>query len=58
MATFYETVESVRNSLSEEGYMSINVPKYEREEKSLIIVDSLEKYLSNKVKRIFDVNQP
>ena len=35
--------------------MSINVPKYEREEKSLIIVDSLEKYLGNKVKRIFDV---
>jgi hypothetical protein len=30
LATFYETVESVRNSLAEEGYMSINVPKYER----------------------------
>jgi hypothetical protein len=43
LAPFYDTVDSVRNILSE-GHVSIDVQKYEREEKSLIIVDSLEKY--------------
>ena len=44
LAPFYDTVESVRNTLSI-GHVSIDIQKYETDEKSLIIVDSLEKYL-------------
>lgn len=55
LAPFYETVDSIRNSLADEGYMVVDVPKYEKDEKSLIIVDSLEKYSDNKDKRIFDI---
>jgi len=46
LAPFYVTVESVRKTLSE-GHMSIDVLKYERVEKSLIILDSLEAYIDN-----------
>lgn len=53
LAPFYETVDSVRKALSE-GDMSIDVYKYEKEEKSLIIADSLENYY-DKVTKIFDI---
>jgi hypothetical protein len=43
LAPFYDTVDSVRKSLSE-GHIPIDLQKYEKDEKSLIIVDSLEKY--------------
>ena len=43
LAPFYETEDSVRKSLSE-GEISIDIEKWEKEEKSLIIVDSLKKY--------------
>ena len=43
LAPFYETEDSVRKSLSE-GHFSIDVEKWEKDKKSLIIVDSLEKY--------------
>jgi len=43
LAPFYDTVDSVRKSLSE-GHMPIDLQKYENDEKSLIIVDALEKY--------------
>jgi hypothetical protein len=46
LAPFYSTVDSVRKTLSE-GHMSIDVSKYERLEKSLIIMDSLEAYIDN-----------
>jgi hypothetical protein len=42
LAPFYETEDSVRKSLSE-GEISIDIEKWEKEEKSLIIVDSLKK---------------
>ena len=53
LAPFYESVNCVRNTLSE-GHMSINVQKYENDQKSLIIVDSLEKYL-DKSSNAFDI---
>ena len=43
LAPFYETEDSVRRSLSE-GEISIDIEKWEKEEKSLIIIDSLKKY--------------
>src|SRR5207342_780318 len=43
---FYETEDSVRRVLSE-GNISIDVEKSEKAEKSLIIVDSLKKYICN-----------
>lgn len=43
---FYETEDSVRRSLSE-GEISIDIEKWEKEEKSLIIIDSLKKYSDN-----------
>jgi len=46
IAPFYETEDSVRKSLSE-GEMSIDIEKREKEEKSLIIIDSLKKYSDN-----------
>ena len=46
MAPFYETEDSVRKSLSE-GHISIDIEKWEKDEKSLIIVDSLKKYIGN-----------
>src|SRR5215210_3162657 len=41
---FYETTDSVRHNLSN-GYKTIDVDKYERQEKKLVIMDSLDKYL-------------
>lgn len=49
LAPFYETVDSVRKSLAE-GHMPIDLEKYEKDEKSLIIVDSLEKYFDKTTK--------
>jgi hypothetical protein len=46
IAPFYETEDSVRNSLSD-GEISIDIEKWEKEEKSLIIIDSLKKYSDN-----------
>jgi hypothetical protein len=46
IAPFYETEDSVRKSLSE-GEISIDIEKWEKEEKSLIIIDSLKKYSDN-----------
>lgn len=46
LAPFYETVYSIKKTLSE-GYMSIDTQKYEIEEKSLIIMDSLQKYFGS-----------
>ena len=46
LAPFYETEDSVRKTLSE-GYLSIDLKRWEKAEKSLIIVDSLKKYTSN-----------
>ena len=46
LAPFYETEDSVRKTLSE-GHISIDLKKWEKSEKSLIIVDSLKKYLGN-----------
>lgn len=54
LAPFYETVDSVRKILSE-GHMSIDVKKYEKEVKSLIIMDALEKYRDKSV-NAFDVD--
>jgi hypothetical protein len=53
VAPFYQTVESKRQSLSE-GHKSIDVQKYEKEEKSLIIIDSLENYYDRSAD-IFDI---
>lgn len=44
---FYETIDSVRQFLSI-GPKAIDVDKYEREEKTLVIIDSLEKYTGQK----------
>jgi hypothetical protein len=44
LTPFYDTVDSVRKTLSEEGHMSIDVQKYETNPKSLIIADSYERY--------------
>jgi len=46
LAPFYETEDSVRKSLSD-GEVSINIEKWEKEERSLIIIDSLKKYTDN-----------
>jgi hypothetical protein len=46
LAPFYETEDSVRRYLSE-GHVPIDIEKWERAEKSLIIVDSLKKYIGN-----------
>jgi len=46
LAPFYETEDSVRKTLSE-GHISIDIAKWEKVEKSLIIVDSLKKYTGN-----------
>jgi hypothetical protein len=46
IAPFYETEDSVRKTLSE-GTKSINLQKSEREDRSLVIVDSLKKYLDH-----------
>ena len=46
---FYETTDSVRHNLSN-GYKTIDVDKYERQEKKLVIMDSLDKYLGQKDK--------
>ncbi|HET6590024.1 MAG TPA: MEDS domain-containing protein [Candidatus Nitrosocosmicus sp.] len=43
LAPFYQTADSLRETLSQ-GHKSIDVNRYEKEEKSLIIVDSLENY--------------
>ena len=44
VSPFYETTDSVRHNLSN-GYKTIDVDKYERQEKKLVIMDSLDKYL-------------
>ncbi len=46
---FYETIDSVRQNLSK-GPRTIDVDKYERQERTLVIMDSLEKYLGQKEK--------
>ena len=46
LAPFYETEDSVRKTLSE-GHIPIDIEKWEKAEKSLIIVDSLKKYTGN-----------
>ena len=51
LAPFYETEDSVRKSLSE-GHISIDVEKWEKAKKSLIIVDSLKKYIGNDISRL------
>ena len=54
LAPFYDTIESVRSTLSE-GHIPMDIQKYETDEKSLIIVDSLEKYL-DKTADTFDID--
>ena len=49
VSPFYETTDSVRHNLSN-GYKTIDVDKYERQEKKLVIMDSLDKYLGQKDK--------
>jgi hypothetical protein len=46
LSPFYETEDSVRRYLSE-GHVPIDIEKWERAEKSLIIVDSSKKYIGN-----------
>lgn len=46
LAPFYDTVDSVRKTLSK-GHISIEVSKYESVDKSLIIIDSLKAYIDN-----------
>lgn len=46
MAPFYETEDSVRKTLSK-GRTPIDIEKWEKAEKSLVIVDSLKKYIGN-----------
>jgi hypothetical protein len=46
LAPFYETEDKVRNYLSESKNL-VNINREERDEKSLIIVDSLKKYFGN-----------
>jgi hypothetical protein len=46
MAPFYETENSVRKALSE-GHIPMDIEKWEKAEKSIIIVDSLKKYAGN-----------
>ncbi len=54
---FYETTDLVRETLAT-GYKAIDVEKYEKKEKRLVIGDSLKKYLGQKEKAggIADVN--
>jgi len=54
LAPFYETKVSVRIVLSK-GNVSLDIEKLEKAEKSLIIVDSLKKYIGN-VSPDFDYN--
>ena len=49
VSPFYETTDSVRHTLSN-GYKTIDVDKYERQEKKLVIMDSLDKYLGQREK--------
>jgi hypothetical protein len=57
LAPFYETEDSVRKSLSE-GNISIDIEKWEKDEKSLIIVDSLKKYFdSDSLESDYDSNK-
>ena len=49
VSPFYETTDSIRHNLSN-GYKTIDVDKYERQEKKLLIMDSLDKYLGQKDK--------
>ncbi|WP_415311060.1 MEDS domain-containing protein [Candidatus Nitrosocosmicus sp. FF01] len=44
LASFYETVDSVRKTLSEGKASITDIEKREDKEKSLIIIDSLQKY--------------
>lgn len=44
LAPFYQTIDSVRETLAI-GHKAIDVQRYENDEKSLIIVDALEKYM-------------
>ena len=53
LAPFYETVNSVRETLSKEGLL-VDVSKYEKDKRSLIIIDALEKY-HDQDDNIFDV---
>jgi hypothetical protein len=46
MAPFYEPENSVRTALSK-GHLPLDLEKWEKSEKSLIIVDSLKKYAGN-----------
>ena len=46
IAPFYEPENSVRKTLSD-GHLPIDIEKWEKSEKSLIIVDSLKKYAGN-----------
>ena len=46
LAPFYESEDSVRKTLSK-GPISINMERWEKIEKSLMIVDSLKKYSDN-----------
>src|SRR5687767_6132463 len=48
LAPFYETEDSVRKVLSK-GNIPIDIEKWEKAEKLLIIVDSLKKYIGNNV---------
>lgn len=50
LASFYETEDSVRKTLSA-GHVSIDVDKWEKLENSLMIMDSLKKYLGNESQR-------
>ncbi len=54
---FYETEHSVRQTLSK-GYRGINLDKVEDEEKALIIIDSLGKYMGqSNVESVWKANQ-
>lgn len=53
LAPFYQTADSLRETLSG-GHKPIDVQKYENEEKSLIIVDSLKNYFDDTT-GIFDI---
>jgi hypothetical protein len=54
---FYETVDSVKQTLSK-GYKGINMDKVENEAKTLMIVDSLGKYVGqSNVESVWKANQ-
>lgn len=53
LTPFYETVNSVRETLSKEGLL-VDMSKYEKDKGSLIILDALEKY-HDQDDNIFDV---